>query len=269
MRVLLQQLPPLFARGASGVTAGLVFAIVAIALGQSLRVPRPLIGRLVAAAGLNVFAWMGFGTIAMKSLNVAQCALLVYTMPIWAMLLAWPLLGQRPTSRGVAGLVLAIAGLCVLFGGSALAFGAGQWSAAALSLAAAVLFAIATVTLKPFAEIPPIALLAWQLTLGCLPMLVFGLAVEAPHVERVTATGWLLMLYMTAVPMGLCYLTWFGALRRLPSSTAAIPTLLVPILGVVAAAVTLGEPLGPREFAALALVLGGVALAMRRPDVQK
>ena len=73
------------------------------------------------------------------------------------------------------------------------------------------------------------------------------------------------MLYMTAVPMGLCYMTWFAALRRLPPTTASLATLLTPVIGVVAAAFVLGEPLGPRELAALALTLGGVALALRRP----
>lgn len=264
MRVLLLQLPPLFARGVAGVTSGLGFALIALALGQSLRIPRHLIGRVVAAAALNVFAWMGLATIAMRSLNVAQCALLVYTMPIWATLLAWPLLGQRPSTRSLAGLVLAIAGLVVLFGGHALAFGPDQWVAGALSLAAAILFAFATVTLKPFAGFPPIALLAWQLTLGCVPMVVYGVAFEAPRLDRVTPVGWALMAYMTAVPMGLCYLTWFAALRRLPTSTASIPTLLVPILGVLSAAWMLGEPLGVREVVALLLVLGGVGLALRR-----
>ena len=72
------------------------------------------------------------------------------------------------------------------------------------------------------------------------------------------------MLYMTAVPMGLCYLTWFAALRRLPPTTASLATLLTPVIGVVAAAFVLGEPLGSRELMALTLTLAGVALALRR-----
>jgi drug/metabolite transporter (DMT)-like permease len=83
-------------------------------------------------------------------------------------------------------------------------------------------------------------------------------------VMRVSPTGWLLMLYMTAVPMGLCYLTWFAALRRLPPTTASLATLLTPVIGVVTAAFLLGEPLGLRELLALALTLAGIGLALRR-----
>ena len=70
------------------------------------------------------------------------------------------------------------------------------------------------------------------------------------------------MAYMTVVPMGVCYLSWFAALKRLPPATASVATLLTPLVGVVAAALALGEPLGAREALALALTLGGVALAL-------
>jgi drug/metabolite transporter (DMT)-like permease len=40
--------------------------------------------------------------------------------------------------------------------------------------------------------------------------------------------------------------------------------LLVPVIGVVSAAFILGEPLGLREVAAMALTLGGVTLALRK-----
>ena len=94
-------------------------------------------------------------------------------------------------------------------------------------------------------------------------MVVIGLLFEGPELTRVSATGWALMAYMTCVPMGVCYLTWFAALRRLPPATASIATLLTPVVGVCAAAVALGEPLGLRELAALVLTIGGVGLALR------
>lgn len=264
MKVLLRELPPLFARGAAGSVAGLACALAAVLLGQSLVVPRALIGRLVAASALNVFAWMGFATVAMRWLSVGQCALLVYTMPVWAMLLAWPIRGERPSLRAVTGLVLCMAGLWQLFGRGGFHLDGDQLLGAVLALASAVLFALSTVALRPLTELRPVASLAWQLSLGCIPMLALGLAVEQPAVAQVSPTGWALMLYMTAVPMGLCYMTWFAALRRLPATTASLATLLTPVIGVVAAAFVLGEPLGAREAMALTLTLAGVGLALRR-----
>ena len=87
---------------------------------------------------------------------------------------------------------------------------------------------------------------------------------ERPDAGALSPAGWTAMAYMAAVPMGLCYLTWFAALRRLPPATASVATLLTPLIGVVAAAFALGAPLGAREALALGLTLGGVALALRK-----
>jgi drug/metabolite transporter (DMT)-like permease len=65
--------------------------------------------------------------------------------------------------------------------------------------------------------------------------------------------------------MGICYLGWFAAIKRLSPAMASTAMLLVPLLGVISAAPILGERLGARERLALALTLGGVALAVRNP----
>ncbi len=81
MKVLLEQLPPLFARGSSGMVAGMILTAIAVWRGESMRVPQPLIGRLHALSMTNVFAWMGFSTLSMQWLDAGQAAMLVYTMP--------------------------------------------------------------------------------------------------------------------------------------------------------------------------------------------
>jgi drug/metabolite transporter (DMT)-like permease len=133
-----------------------------------------------------------------------------------------------------------------------------------IALSAAVLFSLGTVVSKrwPLA-LPPTAGTAWQLGLGCAPLLLGAVLVEQPEFGAVSATGWALILYGGVGPLGLCYLAWFGALRRLPAAAAAAGTLLTPVVGVAAAAVVLGEPLGLREVLALSLTVGGVVLAVR------
>ena len=69
---------------------------------------------------------------------------------------------------------------------------------------------------------------------------------------------------MTLAPVGLCDLTWFETLRRLPPSSASTGMLLVPLIGVISAALIPGEPFGIREVVAMVLTLGGVTLALRR-----
>jgi drug/metabolite transporter (DMT)-like permease len=263
LKVILAEWPPLLARGTSGMAAALGLAFLATARGERLAVPRAAYGRLVFAAATNVFVWMGFSTIAVQWLNVGEAALLVYTMPIWVALLAWPIRQEPPTLRTIGALVLGVTGLAVLLGDQVTALSVHKLLGIVLTLSAAILFALGTVTTRAALPLPPLASVAWQVGIGCAPMLVAGLLFERSP-QPLSHAGWVTMVYMTIVPMGLCYVCWFAALRRLSPSTAAIGTLLVPIVGVTGAAYALGEPFGLKEVAALVLTLSGVALALRK-----
>ena len=269
MKILLREWPPLFSRGVAGVAAALLLAAVALCSGERLSVPRQLLPRILLAASTNVFAWMGFSTLSMKWLSVSEGALLVYTMPIWAMLIAWPVLSRRPSAEGFVSLALGLAGVVVLLGGQGFAFDAGKLAGILFALLAAVLFALGTVITRTPIPVPPITLVAWQVGLGCVPMVIVGLLIEHPNFTALNTAGWAVLIYMTVVPMGVCYLAWFATLRHLPPDVASIGMLLVPIMGIVAAALALGEPLGFREIAAMALTLSGVALALRRKRPEK
>lgn len=264
MKLLIREWPPLMSRGFAGLVAAALLAVIAARKGEALRFPPAAAPRLAAAAFTNVFAWMGFSTLAMQWLSVAEGALLVYTMPVWATLLAWPLLGQRPNLRALAGLALALAGVGLLLGGRGVALDPGKTAGVALALGAAFLFALgATLNRQPL-PLGAFAGAAWQVGLGSAPMIATGLLVEDLTLARVTPVGWAVLAYMTVVPMALCYLTWFAALRRLPPAAAATGMLITPLIGVTAGAVILGEAFGAREILAVALTLSGVALALRR-----
>lgn len=263
MKILLREWPPLFSRGIAGLTAAMLLALCAILSGERIRVPRRLMPRILLASCTNVLAWMGLSTLSMKWLSVSEGALLVYTMPIWSMLLAWPLLGRRPSRTVLLSVVLGVLGLAVLVAGRGLAFDAGKLTGIACALGAAVLFAFGAVTMRTPLAVPPVSLVAWQVGLGSVPMVVAGLSLEHPSLASLRPDGLAVLIYMTLVPMGVCYLTWFATLRNLPPDVASAGMLLVPVMGILSAAWALGEPLGLTEMAAMLLTLSGVALALR------
>jgi drug/metabolite transporter (DMT)-like permease len=263
LKVVLQTWPPLFARGIAGLIAAVLLTAAAHYRGESLRVPADVAPRLALAAFTNVFAWMGFSAVCLKWLSVGEGALLVFTMPIWATLFAWFFLGNQPGWRGLASLVLGFAGVSILLGGSGLAFGTDKVIGVVVALSAAILFALGAVLNRGALRIAPVASTAWQVGLGCLPMVLIGLAVEQTNVSALDGPGLVALAYMALLPMGICYVTWFEALRRLPPAVASTSTLLVPLTGILSASLILGEPLGMREALAMALTLGGVVLALR------
>ena len=264
-KFLLEQCPPLTARGISGVVASLALAGVATSRGETLAVPRHLWWRLVGASLLNVSAWMGLTTISLLWLNAGEAATLAYTMPVWVALLAWPVLGEKLVPRRVAALVLGVCAIVMLIGGNRFSIDVAKLPGVAIALAAAMLFALGTVLSKRWPlNVSPIALTAWQVGIGCTPLLAGSFVLEHPHLFEMPWFGWAALSYTAAVSLGICYLAWFAALRRLEAGTAAIGTLLAPIVGVVASAISLGEPLLFPQIASLALVAAGIVLAVRQ-----
>ena len=57
-----------------------------------------------------------------------------------------------------------------------------------------------------------------------------------------------------------CHWAWFRLVAILPAAVAAIGTLGIPIVGLFASALVLGEPVGSAEVVALVLVVGGLGI---------
>ena len=88
----------------------------------------------------------------------------------------------------------------------------------------------------------PTAVTAWQLIIGfvivlaCLPIVEGSLHLDAhagPLIWRSCFQG--------VVGSGISYFLWFDIVRRLPASTASLGILSVPVVGVIASVVMLGE----------------------------
>jgi len=263
-KFLIGELPPLTLRGVTGVLGAALLAALALVRGDSLKVARAIWPRLATAAVLNVTGWMVLMGLALLWLPASEAALIAYTMPVWASLIAWPVLGERPTVLRTLALVMAFAGLAAIMGGNGVAASAEKLPGIIMALGGAIGFAVGTVFSKKYPiHLPPVTAAAWQIGIGCLPISIVGLLVETSHLDKVTPVGWLLLVYSTVVQFCIAYVSWFAALARLPASVAAIGTMAVPVIGVVASALALHEPLGPGQIASLIFTLAAVVLATR------
>ena len=263
-KYLLSELPPLTMRGTTGMIGASLLALLAILRGQSLRVPREMWPRLVLAAFLNVACWMALMGLALLWLPASEAALIAYTMPVWASILAWPILGERPNLLRVISLLMAFAGLAAIMGGNGFAASEAKLPGIIMALGGAFGFAVGTVMAKKLPlDLPPLSAAAWQIGIGCLPVAIVGLFVEKADVAALSDLGWILIVYSTVVQFCIAYVSWFAALARLPASVAAIGTMAVPVIGVVTSAIALHEPLGIGQIAALIFTLAGVVLATR------
>ena len=270
-KYLLRDCPPLTARGLSGMVAAAGLAMLAVSRGESLRVLPSQRLRLLRSAFLNVTAWMGLTTLSMVWLPAGQAATLAYTMPVWTVCFARIFLGERLVPRRVVALALGLLAVALAVGGLRFNLDSGQLPGVFVVLGGAVSFALGTVLSKrnPLG-MAPVAATAWQVGLGCFPLLIASVTFEDPHLSEMPVIGWASLAYTAIISLGLCYLAWFAALRLVDAGTATIAMLLTPIIGVFASAIVLGEALRPPQLLALGLVVTGVALASRTvPPVRR
>ena len=104
----------------------------------------PLLWLLALAAGLtNVgFNW------AVTVGDVVRVVLLFYFMPAWSVILAWPLLGERPTVMSIVRLLLAMAGLIVVLKRPEMQWPVPESIADWLAIAGGFAFALTNILLR-------------------------------------------------------------------------------------------------------------------------
>ncbi len=263
-KLMLTEWPPLTGRGAAGVIGGLVLAALALVRGESLRVPAGQWGRLTVLALLNVFGWMALMSLALLWLPAGEAAVIAYTMPIWAAVLAWQILGEHLSFRRIVAMLMAFAGIAALMAGDGVHITQEKLLGLVMAITGAFGFAGGTVLGKKYPlQMPLLASAGWQIVLGSFPVLLIGLVFEAPHPQPLTYIGWVTFAYVGLIGFCLAYVCWFAALTLLPASVAAIGTMAVPVIGVVGSSFMLDEPLGIVQIAALSFTLAGVALATK------
>lgn len=261
IREALDDLPPFL-------LAALRFALVALpALGL---VPRPKVGwGALAAYGLLIGAGQfGLLFLAMDGhISPGLASLVVQTQVAFTIGLSVWWLGESVRRAQVAALGVAGAGLVLIAAntdGSTTPLGLGLVLLAALAWAGGNLVAkrsgaqslLPVVVWSSLFSVPP--LLALSLLLEGWPAIREGLAVAGPGT-------WGAVLWQAVGNSLFGYAAWGWLLARHPAASIVPSALLVPVFGLAASALWLGEPLPPWKLGAAALVIGGLALGMVRP----
>jgi drug/metabolite transporter (DMT)-like permease len=247
--------PFTFAALISGLGAVCLFALLAVTR-RPLR-PPPL-GWTLLIGLLQTALFNGLATLALTVGGAGKVSVLVYTMPFWLLLLAWPVLGERLRGSQWPAVALALAGLILVV---------GPWNirgvlSGALALAAGLSWAGGSLLIKLLQHRAPrdtLNLTAWQLGLGSLALCATAVLT---HGGWPVWTGSFIacLLYSVLLANAVCWSLWILALRSLPAGAAGMGTLAVPVVGVIAAWIQLGEAPSPVEGAGMALIIAGLAV---------
>ncbi len=257
-------------RALTVIPAGLVLLAVLRLQGHSLAVPRDLLLPLGLAAILNITIFQISLAYGIQMMNSGRAVIIVYSMPLWAALLAVWFLGERLTALRIAALALGLAGMVVLLSQDLSAMRNAPLGVV-LCLTSAIAFAGGTVTVRRHDWRLPVALIAgWQLVLGGIPI-TLGATVTLPHVawSTISTEAWLSILYGLVLAQVVPYFLWFKAVQRYPAMLSGLATLTIPILGVFSGVLMLDDPLGWRELLALSVVCGALLLVFLEPKLHR
>lgn len=247
--------PLTFAALRAGLSIPCLFLVLVVAR-RSLR-PTPL-GYTLAIGLLQTTGFVGLGAWALSSGGAGKVAVLTYTMPFWLLLLARAFLGERLRGLQWSAVALAFAGLVLVvrpwdIGGAlsgVLACGGGlSWAAGAMMVK----------LLQRRAQVDAISLTAWQMGIGGLPLIAAALLTHSGWPVWSGTFVWTLA-YSALLSNAVCWVLWAYALHSLPAGAAGIGTLAIPVVGVIAAWIQLGEAPALLEGVGMTLII--VALAV-------
>ena len=262
IKVGVTEFPPLF-------FLALRFAAMALLLIPFVKRPtRQQIGPIAAISfflgGLNFglfYVGLGLGSGSMSAVAIQLAT-------PFTILLAWPLLAERPSLTTSAGVVLAFVGVVVLAAGPGL-------SANALPLllvvGSAFAFAVSNVLTKRYGPFDPLMLMGWSSLLTVPQVLLMSLLLEYGQLASlVTADGrgWLALAYTIFIGGIVGFGLWFWLIARCSMGRVAPFGLLLPVFALISSVLFLGDSMTPKLIAGGLLAISGVAITQIRPSAR-
>ncbi len=256
IRFVLRQVDPM------SMTAMRLFAAAAfmIAIAAVLRVPIPQRrdwSRLIAAGALGFAIYHYLLNLGSVTVTAGQASFIISTIPIWTAILAWRFLDERLTTKNWVGLLLGLLGVGLMsLDPSQIAIGLGSWIILAAAMCAAANIVITKDLLLRYRALD---VATYAAVIGALPFL-FHLPWTWTAGAELDGMGWLVLLYLGVVPIGLGYWLSSVALSALPANRVAQMLLLIPPMAAIIAWITISEPPSMMLFIGGPLILVGVML---------
>ena len=236
----------------------------------ALFVPRPAVPwRNLAAYGVLIGAGQ-FGLLftAMRAdITPGLASLVVQAQAFFTIGLAVWLSGEKVARYQIGALLLASAGIALIAlhtDASATPFGL------LLVLCAAASWAGGNMVARAAGSVNMLHYVVWASLFAIPPLLIFALALEGwpamkAGVMAADAKTWGAVVWQSVGNTMFGYGVWGWLLARHSAGSVAPLSLLVPVFGLTASALVLGEPLQPWKLAAFALVMAGLVLGVLWP----
>jgi drug/metabolite transporter (DMT)-like permease len=203
------------------------------------------------------FAW------AASVLPAGYLAIINGMVPLWAAVIAVPVLKERLGFGRIAGFALGIAGVALIVNLGPVTLSLYTLAGTLVAIAGAGFWGWAGVMIKQRAgRMPPMGLAAGSIAFAAVLMAPLWATAPPPRGWTLPATASL--VGVGVVCSGLAYLPFFTLVRDIGPSRTLTVGLAVPVLGVLWGWLFLDEKVTLGMLAGAALVIGALALVLRR-----
>lgn len=262
IKVGVTEFPPLFF---------LALRFLAIALLLIPFVKRPTREQLGPVAAISVFlGGLNFGLFYVGlGLGSGSMSAVAYQLATpFTILLAWPLLAEKPSLTTSAGVLLAFVGVVVLAAGPGLS---GNALPLLLVVGAAFAFAVSNVLTKRHGPFDPLMLMGWSSLLTVPQVIVMSLLLEHGQLASIATAnerGWLALAYTIFIGGIIGFGLWFWLIARCSMGRIAPYGLLLPVFAVISSVLFLGDPMASQLIVGGLLTISGVAITQVRPSAR-
>lgn len=254
----LDTMPPLL-------LAALRFAVAAL---PAIFIPRPAVPwpRFIFIGLVLFTGQFGLLFLSMKvGMPAGLASVVIQSQAFLTGPIAALVLGEKVSPRQMGGTAVAFLGLAAI---ATTAGGGGVTIAGMLlCLGAALCWAIGNVALRGAGKVDMFAMVTWLSIVPPLPLLALSFMFDGPQAieQAFLHMGWVGMgavVYIAIISTNIGYGIWAYLLKLYPAAQVAPFSLLVPIVGIVSAALLLGEQFGPVRLAGMVLVFAGLIVAV-------
>mgnify|MGYP001457531154 FL=1 len=199
----------------------------------------------------------------LKIVDASSATLFVQAEVPFGLLVAFLILGEKPSIRNIIGVIIAFIGIYILTGDPKLE---GKLIGVILLLSGAFTWAFAQVLAKPISQkINALTLTAWIGVFAGPQSILASTLIEGNPIEFIMSANlmaWIIMLYLALIMNVLGYSLWYFVLGKYPVNFVMPGLLLLPVAGLLTAVLLLGETLTFYNLLGGSVVIVGVALIL-------
>jgi len=257
MKKSLQYMGPFDFNALRMALGGVILLFFMLASRMSLR-PRQvpmtiLLGLVQTAAGTGLIIW------ALVEAGAGKTVILVYTMPFWILIFAWPVLSEKIQGANWIPVVTAVVGLFLIL---------EPWTlkstvfSEVMAVVAGVCWGLSAIIIKLMQKRPDfdlVSVTAWQFVYGSVPLVIVALLVPQQPAQW-TAYLMAAVFYNAVLVCALAFLLWTYIVKKLPAGVAGMGTLAVPVVGIMSSMLELGERPDTFEAWGMVLILAAIAI---------